>query len=124
MPDHPLFHLNAPEGTLPHTYGILAYYEQVDAVIGQLVVDPAHGIVQLRRILHRSLDEGLMAIKASLRPKYREQMSDKDVEEVCRAIHAHLQHAKYYSCHSTMVAAAERRHAAMINSGGSRHPQS
>ncbi|MGV8080014.1 MAG: hypothetical protein AB2L22_08155 [Syntrophales bacterium] len=124
MPDHPLFHLQASKGTLPNTYGILAYYEQVDAVVGQLVNIPAHGVVQLRRMLRRSLDEGLMAVKASLRPEYREQMSDKDVEHVCRAIHAHLQHARFYSYHSTMVAAAERRHAGMITTNRSRHPQS
>ncbi len=124
MPDHPLFHIQASKGTLPNTYGILAYYEQVDAVVGQLVDVPAHGVVQLRRMLRRSLDEGVMAVKASLRPKCREQMSDKDVEHVCRAIHAHLLHAKYYSYHSTMVAAAERRHAAKIPSGGSRRSQS
>ncbi|MGV8080330.1 MAG: hypothetical protein AB2L22_09765 [Syntrophales bacterium] len=124
MPDHPLFHLQASKGTLPNTYGILAYYEQVDAVVGQLVNIPAHGVVQLRRMLRRSFDEGVIAVKASLRPEYREQMSDKDVEHVCRAIHAHLLHAKYYSYHSTMVAAAERRHAAKIPSGGSRRSQS
>jgi hypothetical protein len=123
LPDHPLFHLHFPKSTLPDTYGILAYYEQVEAVIGRLVIAPAHKIVQLRRILRFSYDEGVEAVRASLRREYREHMSDRDVEEVCKAIHAHLQHARSYSCHSTMVAAAERRHAAMIANGRNRQPQ-
>jgi len=124
LPDHPLFHLHALKGALPNTYGILAYYEQVEAVIGRLVVAPAHRIVQLRRMLRLSYNEGVEAVKASPRRKYREQMSDRDVLEVCKAIHTHLQHARSYSCHSTMIAAAERRHAAMIVSGRSHQPQS
>jgi hypothetical protein len=123
MPDHPLFHLHDLIDTLPNTHGILAYYEQVDAVIAQLVNTPAHGVVQVRRMLRRSLEEGVMAVKASLRPEYREQMSDKDVEQLCRAIHAHLQHARFYSYHSIMVAAAERRHAGIITTNRSCHPQ-
>lgn len=123
LPDHPLFHLHALKGTLPNAYGVLAYYEQVEAVIGLLVVAPAHGVVQLRRMFRSSYDEGVEPVRASLRPKYREQMSDKEIEEICKAIHAHLPHARFYSCHSAIVAAAARRHAAMISSGRTRQPK-